>query len=162
MKRWLPNPILTLVLWGLWLLLVNDFAAGQMLLGLFFAWLIPLFTVRFTQPRPPIVRPWLLLRFVVRVHVDIVLANLAVAKLVLSSPSKLRPAFVEVPLDTDNDFVITLLTSVVSLTPGTVSADVSRRRRMLLVHGLDVKDEAALVASIKQRYEVPLKEIFGC
>ena len=96
------------------------------------------------------------------VHRDILVANMAVAKLILGKPERLRPAFVEVPLDTDNEFVITVLASVVSLTPGTVSADISADRRTLLVHGLDVEDRAALVASIKQRYEAPLKEIFGC
>jgi multicomponent K+:H+ antiporter subunit E len=48
------------------------------------------------------------------------------------------------------------------LTPGTVSAKLSEDRRTLLVHTLDVDDEAALVAEIKQRYETPLKEIFEC
>ncbi len=80
----------------------------------------------------------------------------------LGSPSRLRPAFVEVPLDIRDDFVITMLASVVSLTPGTVSADVSQDRTLLLVHGLDVADIPEMIATIKQRYEAPLKEIFGC
>lgn len=162
MKRWLPSPMLSLMLWGLWLLLANDFSAGQMVLGLFFAWLVPVITEPFWLHRPRIQKPGKLVAFVLLVHRDILVANMAVAKLILSNPDQLRPAFVEVPLDTDNEFVITVLASVVSLTPGTVSADISADHRTLLVHGLDVKDQAALVASIKQRYEAPLKEIFGC
>jgi len=162
MKRWLPSPMLSLMLWGLWLLLANDFSAGQMVLGLLFAWLIPVITEPFWLRRPRIQKPAKLIAFVLLVHRDILVANMAVAKLILGSPSRLRPAFVEVPLDTDNEFVITVLASVVSLTPGTVSADISADRRTLLVHSLDVDDQAALVASIKQRYEAPLKEIFGC
>jgi multicomponent K+:H+ antiporter subunit E len=50
----------------------------------------------------------------------------------------------------------------VSLTPGTVSADVSEDRTRLLVHALHVEDPQALVAEIKQRYEGPIKEIFEC
>jgi multicomponent K+:H+ antiporter subunit E len=162
MKGWWPSPFLSLVMWVLWLLLANDFSAGQMVLGLFFAWLVPLLTRPFWLDRPRIRNPWRLVTFLLLVHRDILLANVTVAKLILRSPDRLRPAFVEVPLDIDDEFVITLLASIVSLTPGTVSADVSRDRRMLLVHGLDVGDTAMLVASIKQRYEAPLKEIFGC
>jgi len=162
MKRFWPSPLLSLVMWCLWLLLANDFSAGQMVLGVFFAWLIPVLTQPFWLSRPRIRKPWKLLSFLLLVHRDIVVANLAVAKLVLGSPSRLRPAFVEVPLDIRDDFVITMLASVVSLTPGTVSADVSQDRSVLLVHGLDVADIPEMIATIKQRYEAPLKEIFGC
>ena len=162
MKRFWPSPLLSLAMWCLWLLLANDFSPGQMVLGIFFAWLIPLLTQPFWLDRPRVRKPWKLISFLLLVHRDILVANLAVAKLILSSPSKLRPAFVEVPLDIRDDFVITMLASVVSLTPGTVSADVSQDRTVLLVHGLDVADIPEMIATIKQRYEAPLKEIFGC
>lgn len=162
MKRWWPSPLLSLMLWGLWLLLANDFSAGQMVLGAFFAWLLPVITRPFWLNRPGIRNPWRLFTFLLLVHRDILVANIAVAKLILASPSRLRPAFVEVPLDIEDEFVITLLASIVSLTPGTVSANISADRRTLLVHGLDVEDRTELIANIKQRYEAPLKEIFGC
>jgi multicomponent K+:H+ antiporter subunit E len=68
---------------------------------------------------------------------------------------------------------ITILASTVSLTPGTVSAEIYPRepsftegkiseQRFLLIHVLDLKDEQALINMIKQRYEAPLKEIFQC
>lgn len=162
MKRFWPSPLLSLVMWCLWLLLANEFSTGQMVLGVFFAWLIPVLTQPFWLSRPRIQKPWKLLSFLLLVNRDIVVANLAVAKLVLGSPSRLRPAFVEIPLDIRDDFVITVLASVVSLTPGTVSASVSQDRSVLLVHGLDVADIPEMIATIKQRYEAPLKEIFGC
>lgn len=162
MRRCWPSPTLSLMLWLLWLLLSNDFSAGQALLGLLFAWLVPLVTRPFWLARPAIRHPGKLLAFLLLVHRDIVIANLAVARLILGSPTRLKPAFVEVPLELDNPLLITVLASIVSLTPGTVSADVSADRRTLLVHGLDVDDPQALAATIKQRYEAPLKEIFGC
>ena len=55
-----------------------------------------------------------------------------------------------------------MLASVVSLTPGTVSADIDAERRHLLVHALSVADTEALVREIKARYEAPIKEIFAC
>ena len=93
---------------------------------------------------------------------DIVVANLEVAKLILGPASRMRPAFVEVPLKLDDELALTMLASIVSLTPGTVSADLSDDKRTLLIHGLNVDDEAALVRSIQTRYEAPLLEVFAC
>lgn len=161
MKRLLPYPSLTLVLWLTWLLL-NGFSVGHALLGLILAVVLPLGTRPF-WPQVPLVRDRMgLLRFVLRVAKDILLANLAVALKVLGPVKDLQPGFVEVPLDLRDSFAITVLTSTVSLTPGTVSADVSEDRTRLLVHALHVEDPDALVAEIKQRYEGPIKEIFEC
>ena len=59
-------------------------------------------------------------------------------------------------------YVATLLASVITLTPGTVSTNLSGDRRTLLVHALDVHDPAEDVARIKRRYEAALMEIFPC
>jgi len=161
MKRLLPYPSLTLVLWLTWLLL-NGFSVGHALLGLILAVVLPLGTRPF-WPQVPLVRDRMgLLRFVLRVAKDILIANMSVAVKVLGPVKDLQPGFVEVPLDLRDRFAITVLTSTVSLTPGTVSADVSEDRTRLLVHALHVEDPAALVAEIKQRYEGPIKEIFEC
>lgn len=78
------------------------------------------------------------------------------------SDRKLRPLFIRLPLDLCNDFAIVVLTNTISLTPGTVSADLSPDRRSLLIHALDVEDVEQTVARIKSRYERPLQEIFEC
>jgi multicomponent K+:H+ antiporter subunit E len=74
----------------------------------------------------------------------------------------LRPEFVEVPLDISHPFVATLLGSIVSLTPGTVSIEIDMDAKRMFVHALDVADREQLIATIKSRYEAPLKEIFAC
>jgi multicomponent K+:H+ antiporter subunit E len=93
---------------------------------------------------------------------DIVTANLLVARQVLGPPEALRPGFLEVPLDIDDPFVATLLGSIVSLTPGTVSVDIDRERDVLQVHALHIGDAADAAQQIKSRYEAPLREVFAC
>ena len=160
--RCLPHPWLSLTLLLVWLLLVNDFSAGQWLLGALLGVLIPLLS-RVLWIKPPRTRqPWRLLPFFLRVLGDIVVANLQVSRRILGSMDDLQPAFVEVPLEVHDELALTLLTSIVSLTPGTVSADLSDDRRRLLLHCLNVQDSAALVAEIKARYEAPLLEVFPC
>ncbi|AGI23347.1 Na+/H+ antiporter subunit E [Pseudomonas sp. MT3] len=161
-RRVLPHPLLSAILLFAWLLLVNDFSLGHWLLGAFLGLTIPLLCRNLLLSAPRIRRPGLLLRFLGLVLYDIVLANLQVARLVLGPRSRLQPGFVEIPLELTDDLAITILASVITLTPGTVSADLSDDRRTLLVHGLDVPDPQALAADIKARYEAPLKEVFEC
>ena len=162
MKRWLPHPLLSLFLWLIWLLLVNSVTPGQLLLGAVLAMVLPLLTGRFWPDQPTLRNPWKILRYIAVLLWDIVLANLAVARRILGPTHQLHPAFVHLPLDLHNDFAISVLASTISLTPGTVSSDLSADRKTLLLHVLDVQDEAELIAHIKQRYEQPLKEIFEC
>lgn len=160
---WLPHPLLTPVLVVVWLLLVNSLAPGQIMLGALLGWLIPLFTSRFWPETAHIDKPLALLRFLGVVLYDIGIANLAVARLIMGNPSRLRPVFVRVPLELKSDLAISLLASTICLTPGTVSSQLTPKRTHLLVHALDAADPAELIATIKRRYEAPLREIFeGC
>jgi multicomponent K+:H+ antiporter subunit E len=164
MRRLLPHPVLSALLVLGWLLLAGV-SPGQLVFGLAVAFVLPLATRRFFDEPFGHARG---LRaaaraasFTALVLWDIVLANVGVARLVLGPMQRLRPAYVEVPLELEQPLAIALLASIITMTPGTVSADLSDDRRRLLVHVLDTADPAALVAAIKSRYEHPLKEIFS-
>lgn len=161
-SRWLPHPPLTLLLAVIWILLVNAPALGNLLLGLLLGWLIPLSCRRFLIHVPRVKQPLRLCRYSLMVLWDILIANFQVARLVIGPKASLRPAFVEIPMDLEDDFLLTVLACIISLTPGTVSSGLSEDHKVLLVHGLDVDDIDALIAEIKQRYEVPLLEMFEC
>ena len=158
--RLLPQPLLSFTLVVVWMLLVNQFSLNHLALAIVLGIVIPWFSYRF-WPYPPLVhRPILLLRYVVRVIGDIIIANIEVAILILSKADAIRPRFVRFPLELSNEFAITMLANTITLTPGTVTADVSEDRSWLLIHGLDVSDEQALIEKIRRRYERPLREIF--
>ncbi|MGE6529849.1 Na+/H+ antiporter subunit E [Pseudomonas sp. NPDC077382] len=161
-SRLLPNPALTVLLTLLWLLLSNALSVGHLVLGLVLGWAIPLLVKGFLVDLPKVRRPLKLCLFLLKVFYDIVVANVSVAKLVLSSRDRLRPAFIEVPMAIEHPFVLAVLTSIISLTPGTVSAALRPGHKMLLIHALDAPDTEALVAEVKNRYETPLLEIFEC
>ena len=171
--KWLPAPVLSLLLFIVWLLLNNSVSAGHIVLATILALVIPLATNPFREKQPLIIKPGLALRHLLLVLYDIVTANIQVAILILGPNKKLTPGFVKVPLDLTHSTPITILASTVSLTPGTVSAEVypcsetfiegeTSEQRFLLIHVLDLKDEQVLINTIKQRYEAPLKEIFQC
>ncbi|MBK6618463.1 MAG: Na+/H+ antiporter subunit E [Nitrosomonas sp.] len=160
MRRLLPHPLLTPILAILWLLLVNSVESGQIVLGLFLGWLLPQLTISFWPEQIRIKRPWLLLKFLGIFLLDIVVANFTVARLILGNPKNLHPVFVTIPLDVQSELAISFLANVISLTPGTVSSLVSPDHRYLLVHALNETEPDALIATVKSRYEAPLKEIF--
>lgn len=160
MRRLLPHPLMSGVLLLVWLLLMNSVSPGQLMLGAVLGLLIPLLTRSFWPDQPRLHRPGLLLRFIVVLLIDIVVANLSVARLILAPRPRLRPAFVRLPLDLKNEFAITVLASTITLTPGTVSAELEDDRRHLVLHCLDVDSPHVLIKHIKSRYEAPLREIF--
>ncbi|WP_313517600.1 Na+/H+ antiporter subunit E [Pseudomonas sp.] len=153
---------MSLLLIVMWLLLNNSLNPGQLLLGCLLGVAIPLLCRRFLLGVPRVRKPLKLTGFALLVLYDIVVANLHVARLVLGRRDRLRPAFVEVPIDIRDEFVLAVLSSVLSLTPGTVSAGLSPDHRRLLLHVLDLEDAEELVAQVKTRYEAPLLEIFAC
>lgn len=159
-SRWLPMPILSLLLLTVWLLLQHSVALSQWILGGVLAILIPIICRPFWERQPTIKRPLKLLGYVVRVLGDIVVANLQVSKLIIDPRGRMRPAFVEYPLTLKENFPITILASTITMTPGTVSAHLRLDGRTLLIHALDVADINGLIDEIHQRYERPLMEIF--
>lgn len=162
LARYLPTPTLSLVLLVVWLLLVRSVAPGQLLLGAILALGIPLLTQRFWEPLPRIKHPLKLLRFVLTVLWDILYANLEVSLLILLPRREPRPGFVEYPLAVTDRLAVTLLANTITMTPGTVSANIRLDGASLLIHVLDLDDEQALIREIHERYEKPIKEIFEC
>ena len=161
MRRLLPRPALSLALFLLWAALTNAASLATLLLGVLLSLALPFITLRFWPDARRIARPGLIPGFAARVAWDMLLANWAVARRVVGPVAKLSPAFVEVPLDLRDPFVATILASIVSLTPGTVSIDVDQQRWVLKLHALDAPDPEALIREIKQRYETPIREIFS-
>ncbi|MFP4280579.1 MAG: Na+/H+ antiporter subunit E [Halochromatium sp.] len=156
-------PMTVVALTLLWLLLQGSLAPGQLLLGVLLALAITSAVSPFSSGRLRVRRPLLLAIFLWRVAVDILIANLRIAALILTPSRHPRPAFVELPLALTQPFALYLLASTISLSPGSLSADLSDDRRVLLLHLLDEPDPgdaAAECAKIKDRYERLLLEVF--
>jgi multicomponent K+:H+ antiporter subunit E len=172
MNRLFPAPLLSLALGALWLALNNTLAPGHLLLAALIGWLVPLIggpRETLAQAVPATRRLWLAARLLGRLLSDIVAANLSVAKRILFVPERaLSPCLITVELRLESPVAVAMLAGIVTLTPGTVSADIlgdevagdeSTRRYRLLVHALDAPDPAGLTAEIRGRYEDLLLEM---
>lgn len=161
MKRLFPAPLLSVFLCLVWLLLNRSASAGQIILGVLFGWLIPMFTQGLRPRQVSIKKPWTIIRLGLRVARDSLSSNLAVLRLLLMPGSRKKPAgFVHVPLQLRDPNGLAVLAMIVCITPGTAWAEVSRDRSILLLHVLEADDPQGIIDHIKACYERPLMEIF--
>ena len=161
-RRVLPHPVLSLSLLVIWLALNTSVQPGHLLLGTALGIGLPLLARPYWPERPPFHRLPLLWRLFFRVSLDVALAGAGVAWLTFTRPAgRLQPQFAAFPLECRDRYAQVLLVSIMTITPGTVAADLDHEHHQILVHWLHEPDPQAAVARIKSRYEMPLKEIFG-
>lgn len=161
MKKLLPAPLLSVLLFVLWLLLNRSTSPGHVLLALLLAWLVPLLTQGLRPLPVRIRRPMTILRLGLRVVADSLHSNIAVLRFLLWVPLRRHPSgFVLIPLELRDPNALAVLAMIVNMTPGTVWAEIALDRSMLMLHVLEVGDEATLVQHVKTHYEKPLMEIF--
>ena len=159
-QRLLPSLPLSITVFGFWLLMNDSISAGTVAMALLVALLIPPFAARLDREFARIGRLRGVPKLVGVLLWDILVANVTVAMQVLGPERNIHPGFISVPLDIANIHGIAALTSCITLTPGTVSSELSDDRRFLLVHVLDMDNAEGVVRDITQRYERPLMEIF--
>lgn len=160
LRRVFPHPLLSLILWAIWLLLNNSINSGHIVLGAVLAIFIPWLTSSYWPEKIIIRRPWMLVNYIVKVLFEIIVANVVVAKLILGPQKKLNPGFLHYELQLTSPIGIGLLANTISLTPGTVTCDLSEDGRYLLIHALHIDDVTAIKTEIYHKFEKPLLEIF--
>lgn len=124
-----------------WLLLWGSLTVANLLSGLVVVavvlWILP--DARF-HIRRPTVRPAATLRFLARVGGDLFRANLVVTREILSRRTAINTGVVAVPLPLCSDGLLTLVASVLSLTPGTMPIEVTGEPPVIYVHVLHLHD----------------------
>ena len=160
-RRLYPHPWLSVTLILVWMLLVNRWAVGSLVFAVIVGTVVPIMTAPYWPQAGGYSRPGRIPPYLGIVIWDILKANFVVAGIVLFKPRRnLRPAWITVPLELRRPEAITALAGTITLTPGTVSCDLSEDGRALLVHCLHAPDPDAVRDEIVTRYEARLKEIF--
>ena len=161
LRRIFPHPHLTILLTLVWILLTNAPSLNSLVFGLLLGIIIPFITQPYWPDRPKL-RNWpMVVEYLLVVLWDIVIANIMVARIILfKRDADRQPNFVCIPLELRTPEAITVLAGTITMTPGTVSCDLSAQGHNLLVHCLDAPDPEEVRDQIKQRYERRLKEIF--
>ena len=162
MKRWLPFPVMSIVLLLMWLLVNQSVGLSHLLLGACLAIAVPLL-VRPLQPPnyPALQRPLALMRLLRMAAAEIVRSAFTVSRLILfPRPGGVNARFLRIPLDMRSPYGLAALSCLINMTPGTVWVEILPGRHELVLHVFDLHDEQWWIDTIKQRYEKPLKDIF--
>ncbi|WP_373457437.1 Na+/H+ antiporter subunit E [Pseudogemmobacter lacusdianii] len=161
MRLW-PHPILSLFLTLFWLILADSWTFGSLVMGGFLGLAIPLLTAPWWPDKPRLKRPALLIPYIGIVLYDVVISSLHVARVILFlRPEEIRSTYVAVETSLTSPEAIALLAGTITMTPGTLTADLSADGKVLLIHALHAPDPQALRDDIHSRYEARLKRIFA-
>jgi multicomponent Na+:H+ antiporter subunit E len=155
MNAFLFNLLLAFV----WVALTGEFSPGNFLVGFLLGFFLLWLGVRAGKGTSYFKKAMQVTRFLLFFLWELVKANLRVAHDVITPRLRMKPGVVAVPLDVETDEEITLLANLISLTPGTLSLDVSDDRKTLYVHGMFVDDPEALRKQIKDGFERRVKEV---
>lgn len=134
-----------------WMALSGNFSGLNLVMGLIVGFLALLIV----QRELPILRGYAfkvprILMFLLFFLKEMVKSNLKVAFDILTPPWHMQPGVIGMPLEAKTDLEITLVANFISLTPGTLSLDVSNDRRVLFIHAMFLQDEAALLRELKE------------
>ncbi|GGE17585.1 Na+/H+ antiporter subunit E [Aureimonas endophytica] len=158
-RTWLAYPLLSGFVLAIWLLLSQSVRPGSLILGAGLGLFASFMLSRLATPGRRPGNPMAVLRLAGFVAVEIVRSNIAVAKVVLTPRMERKSGFLTIPLELEEPQALAALACILTATPGSVWVDYDRSRKQLLMHVLDLIDEATWIGIVRN-YESRLKEIF--
>lgn len=150
---------LNLALAVAWMLISGEWNAVSFAGGFVIGFALMRLTIRTESERRYYRRLPLVVSFGLYFVYELVVSNLRIAADILTPKLSMLPAIVAVPLDVKTDFEIMLLANLITLTPGTLSLEVSEDRSTLYVHSVYAADPEATVREIKSGFERRVLEV---
>lgn len=142
-----------------WMFMSTSFTPSTFVIGLLIGLLLIIITRRFFTERLYIWRLWAAFKLALLFFKELTLSNISVLKLILRPKMNIQPMIFALPTDLEHDWEITLLSSLITLTPGTIVLYVSDDQRTLYIHAIDVDDVDDAIDSIKNSFEKAIKEV---
>jgi len=155
MKTLLQNLLLALV----WTMLTGDMSFGNLLVGFALGFMILMFQRAASHQGEYFRKVVAVAGFVVFFVYELVVSSLRVAYDVITPTLHARPGIIAIPLTMETDIEITVLANVITLTPGTVTLDISEDHKFIYVHAMFADDPERVRRQIKDGIERRLLEI---
>jgi multicomponent Na+:H+ antiporter subunit E len=149
------NVLLSLV----WMLLMNDYTFGGFVVGYAIGLAFLFGLRRFFSKEFYLRKVWAIVKLLVLFHNELVLSNLAVIRHILRPRLDIRPGIFALSTELESDWEITLLSCLITLTPGTLTLDVSPDQETLYIHAMDIGDAELLRRQIKDSFEKAIMEV---
>lgn len=143
-----------------WLALTGSWSIPNVGFGIILSVVAASFSRETRRRREIAIRPIRVLGLALLFLWELALSGYRVARLVLMPRMELKPGIFAYPLKVDRNFEITLLANLITLTPGTLSVDVSPDRKLLFVHAIDCSDPDQARRDIADGFERKILEAF--
>jgi len=151
---------LNILLALMWVAMTGRFTGSNLLAGFVLGFVILLFSRRALGSVGYFPKYWKTIGLFGFFLIELIKSNLRVAYDVVTPRHRMRPGIIAVPLDARTDAEITLLANLLTLTPGTLSIDVSDDRKVLYMHAMYIhEDPEAVRRSIKDGFERRILEV---
>jgi multicomponent Na+:H+ antiporter subunit E len=151
--------LLNVFLAFVWMFLTVSFNGASFLIGYLIGLLIIFILRRFFHSRFYLIPLFVIAKLVFIFLKELLLSNIAVVKIVLNRSLDIRPGIFALPTELEKDWEVTLLSLLITLTPGTLVLDISEDGRTLYVHALDVPDVKETIKAIKESFEKTIMEV---
>ncbi|MCA1041408.1 Na+/H+ antiporter subunit E [Bacillus infantis] len=142
-----------------WMFLKVSYDPVTFLVGYFFGLLIIFAFRRFFDSRFYLLRVVAVINLLLIFMRELILSNIAILKVILKPKLDIRPGIFALETELTEDWEITVLSGLITLTPGTLVIDVSDDNRILYIHAMDIGDVDESVSSIKNSFEKAIMEV---
>ena len=142
-----------------WMFMSTSMSTSTFIIGYLIGLLLIFMMRRFFKERLYIWRLWATVKLTLLFFKELTLSNISVLRVVLRPKMDIQPMIFALPTDLEHDWEITLLSSLITLTPGTIVLNVSDDQRTLYIHAIDVDDVDEAIDSIKNTFEKAIKEV---
>ncbi|KZE36503.1 cation:proton antiporter [Bhargavaea cecembensis] len=151
--------LLNFILAFTWMFILNSFDASTFIIGWLLGLLLLTMMRRFFKGPLYTRRIWAIIKLTLLFLKELWLANIQVFMLVIKPKLDIQPAIFRYQTKLTNDWEITLLSALITLTPGTVVMNVSEDKKMLYVHAIHIDDVEEAVTSIRDSFEKAIMEV---
>lgn len=145
----------------LWMFMSGAFTATTFIIGYLIGLVLIILMKRFFKERLYIMLLWAMFKLGLLFFKELILSNISVLRVVLRPKLDIKPVIFALPTELEHDWEITLLSSLITLTPGTLVMNVSDNQKTLYIHAIDVDDVDDAIDSIKNSFEKAIKEVSG-
>jgi len=151
--------LLNFILAFVWMFLKTSYSPASFFVGYFFGLLIIYMFRRFFTSRFYLLRVVAVINLIYIFTKELLLSNIAVLKVILRPKLNIRPGIFAFPTELKEDWEITMLANLITLTPGTLVVDVSPDNKVLYVHAMDISDADEDIQGIKNTFEKAIMEV---
>ncbi|QGH35045.1 Na+/H+ antiporter subunit E [Gracilibacillus salitolerans] len=151
--------ILNLVIAIMWMFLGESYTFDKFLTGYIIGALLLFMLRRFIPDAFYLERVWKMIKLVLLFIKELLISNIDIVRWVYKPHKDYKPGIFALPTDLKSNWEITMLTSLISLTPGTLSVAVSDNNDVIYIHAMDIDNNEIAIEAIKTTFEKAIMEV---